>query len=210
MPNILCFGDSNTNGTNPSGGRWGRHERWTGILQDRLGDDYYVIEEGLGGRVTVMEDFLEPNKNGRTHLPVSLRTHRPLDLVIIMLGTNDMKHRFNLMPRDIAQGVAELGRLVETYDYGEGYPVPKVMIVSPVELGEDVEHSVFGGFSNDAVESSRQLHIWYEKEAKAHGWYYLNAAEYAHPSKKDRLHMEHADHVALADALEKKIREIFE
>ena len=210
MPNILCFGDSNTNGSNPSGGRWGRHERWPGIVQDRLGADYYVIEEGLGGRVTVMEDYLEPNKNGRTHLPVCLRTHRPLDLVIIMLGTNDMKHRFSLLPRDIAKGAAELGRMVETYDYGPGFPIPKVMIISPIELGEGIENSIFGGFSPDSVAVSKELHFWYEKEAAAHGWYYLNAAEYASPSEKDKLHMEYADHVSLASAIETKIREIFE
>ena len=62
MINILCFGDSNTNGSNPSGGRWGRWERWTGVLQKLLGDDYYFIEEGCGGRTTVMEDWLEPDK----------------------------------------------------------------------------------------------------------------------------------------------------
>lgn len=110
MINILCFGDSNTNGSNPVGGRWGRWERWTGVLQKLLGDDYYVIEEGCGGRTTVMEDWLEPDKNGRAQLPVALRTHRPLDLVVIMLGTNDMKKRFSLLPVDIAYGAAELGQ----------------------------------------------------------------------------------------------------
>lgn len=86
MINILCFGDSNTFGTNPSGGRWGLHERWTSVLQDELGDGFRIIEEGLGGRVTVMEDELEGDKNGKRHLPVLLRSHRPLDLVILMLG----------------------------------------------------------------------------------------------------------------------------
>ena len=210
MPNILCFGDSNTNGSNPSGGRWGRHERWTGVLQDILGDEYYVIEEGLGGRVAVMEDFLEPNKNGRTHLPVCLRTHRPLDLVIIMLGTNDMKHRFSLLARDIAQGIADLGKLVERYDYGgPWYPIPKVMLISPIELGDGIENSVFGGFSPDAVAVSKELHLWIEKEARANGWYYLNAADYARPSERDKLHIELDGQNALARAVEAKVREIF-
>ena len=111
MPNILCFGDSNTFGTNPCGGRWSRDVRWPGALQQRLGPAYYIIEEGLGGRTTVIEDTLEPDKNGRRHLPVALRSHRPLDLVILMLGTNDMKHRFSLLPADLARGAAELGTL---------------------------------------------------------------------------------------------------
>ena len=156
MINILCFGDSNTNGSNPVGGRWGRWERWTGVLQKLLGDDYYVIEEGCGGRTTVMEDWLEPDKNGRAQLPVALRTHRPLDLVVIMLGTNDMKKRFSLLPVDIAYGAAELGKLVESYDYGGAwYPVPQVLLVSPIELGEGVENSPFTGFAPEAVEISK-------------------------------------------------------
>ena len=111
MKNILCFGDSNTFGTNPSGGRWERGQRWPGILQQRLGSGFYVIEEGLGGRTAASEDFLTPDKNGSKHLPIALHSHRPLDLVVLMLGTNDMKHRFGLLPADIAQGAAQLGRM---------------------------------------------------------------------------------------------------
>lgn len=211
MINILCYGDSNTNGTNPAGGRWGRDIRWTGVLQQLLGNDYYVIEEGCGGRTTVMEDYLEPDKNGRSFLPIALRTHRPLDLVIIMLGTNDMKHRFSLLPSDIAYGAAELGRLVENYDYGGSwYPVPQVMLISPIELGEGVENSPFTGFSADAVGISRQLARYYQAEAVKHGWHYFNAARVANPSKKDMLHMEADDHRALAEALAEQIGDIFE
>lgn len=151
MFNILCFGDSNTFGSNPSGGRWSRDQRWTGILQEILGEQYYVIEEGCGGRTTVQDDALELDKNGRKHLPVALRSHRPLDLVILMLGTNDMKQRFNLLPVDIAYGAAELGKLVEHYDYGPGYPIPKVLMVSPIHLGKGVENSIFSGFAPDSV-----------------------------------------------------------
>lgn len=210
MRNILCFGDSNTNGANPAGGRWERWERWTGILQKLLGDEYYVIEEGCGGRTTVMEDWLEPYKNGREQLPVALRTHRPLDLVIIMLGTNDMKHRFSLLPVDIAYGAAELGTLVERYDYGPCYPVPQVMLVSPIELGDGVENSVFTGFAPESVEISRRLASYFEAQAKVHGWHYFNAASVAGPSDKDMLHMEKEDHQALAEALAERIRDIFE
>jgi len=207
MFNILCFGDSNTFGTNPSGGRWGRDQRWTGVLQQRLGNDFYVIEEGLGGRTASAEDFLELNKNGRGQLPIALHSHRPLDLVILMLGTNDMKHRFNLLPSDIAQGAADLGRTVETYDYGPNYPVPKVFLVSPIWIGEGIEHSKFGGFSPNAVQVSRQLAPLYRAHAEERGWLYLDAASVAKASSLDKLHLESDGHHALALAIEAIIRE---
>lgn len=210
MFNILCFGDSNTFGTDPSGGRLTRDRRWTGILQQRLGDDFYVIEEGLGGRTASSEDHLELDKNGRRQLPIALHSHRPLDLVILMLGTNDMKHRFNLLPVDIARGVAELGRIVETYDYGPGNPIPKVLLVSPILIGEGVEHSRFSGFSAGAVQVSRQLAPLYRAHAEEHGWLYLDAAVVAKASSLDKLHMGPDSHEALALAIEDTIRKNFE
>lgn len=209
MRNILCFGDSNTFGTNPSGGRWPRDQRWTGILQKHLGNAFYVIEEGLGGRTAAAEDFLEGDKNGQRHLPIALRSHRPLDLVILMLGTNDLKHRFGLLPRDIAEGAAQLGRMVETYDYGPHYPVPRVMLISPIWIGGNVEDSPFFGFSADAAEHSHQFAALYCAQAKSHGWLYLDAASVAAPSDLDQLHMEACGHRALAEAVEAVVRKHF-
>ena len=94
MKNILCYGDSNTFGFTLEGGRHPYHIRWTGRLQQALGPEYRVIEEGCGGRTTVFEDEIDLGRNGRTSLPVCLNSHKPLDLVILMLGTNDMKNRF--------------------------------------------------------------------------------------------------------------------
>ncbi len=209
MVNILCFGDSNTFGTNPSGGRWGIHERWPGALQDMLGSEYRLIEEGLGGRVTVMEDALEGDKNGKRHLPVLLRSHRPLDLVIIMLGTNDMKHRFNMLPVDIAKGAEVLGEIVQNYPYGEYYPVPRVLLVSPVLIRPGIEHSAFTGFTEDAVTVSQQLGEYYRETAEKHQWLFQDAATVASASENDKLHMEKEDHLALASALAKVIRDSF-
>jgi lysophospholipase L1-like esterase len=92
MKAILCYGDSNTWGYDPvTKGRFPRDMRWTGVLRQSLGDDYLVIEEGLNGRTTVWDDPIEGYKNGAAYLVPCLTTHRPLDLVIIMLGTNDLK-----------------------------------------------------------------------------------------------------------------------
>ena len=209
MINILCFGDSNTFGSVPLGGRWPWGVRWTSLLQQHLGQEYHIIEEGCGGRTTVFEDQLEVDKNGRAHLLTALHSHRPLDLVILMLGTNDLKKRFSLLPVDVAVGAEELGRLVEHYDYGP-FAVPKVLMVSPIQIGDGVENSSCTGFAPEAAENSRQLARYYEQRAKAHGWLYLDAASVAQPSKRDMLHMEPEGHAALADALEKIIRDYFE
>ena len=97
MRRILCFGDSNTWGYDPATGeRFDEQTRWTGVLQAALGGDYTVIEEGLNGRTTVWDDPIEGHKNGHEYLVPCLETHRPLDLVVLMLGTNDLKRRFSL------------------------------------------------------------------------------------------------------------------
>lgn len=99
MKSILCYGDSNTYGLMPdSPDRYPRDVRWTGILQKKLGEDYYVIEEGLSGRTTLWDDPIEEHKNGKKYLLPCLDSHKPVDLVILMLGTNDLKTRFSLTP----------------------------------------------------------------------------------------------------------------
>ena len=207
---ILCYGDSNTFGTNPSGGRWYRSKRWPGRLQQLLGEDYYVIEEGCGGRTTVFEDTLELHKNGRSALPVVLATHKPIDLVIIMLGTNDMKHRFSVLPCDIANGAAELVRMVQTYPYGPAYRAPKVLLISPILLGESIENSMYTGFTHDAYAASKQLAPWFQKKAEECGCLYLDAAQIARPSERDQLHMESEEHDKLAQRIAALIKRVFQ
>ena len=109
MKTILCYGDSNTYGLKSDlVSRYPRNVRWTGILQEKLGSEYYVIEEGLGGRTTVWDDPVEDYKNGKKYLLPCLDSHKPLDLVIIMLGTNDLKSRFSVTPFDIGASMENL------------------------------------------------------------------------------------------------------
>lgn len=97
MKNVLCFGDSNTYGYDPAGMRDGTavryaHDvRWCGVAQRDLGEGWHVIEEGLNGRTTVRDDMchLDTNLNGIRALPMLLEAHKPLDAIVIMLGTND-------------------------------------------------------------------------------------------------------------------------
>lgn len=112
MKNVLCFGDSNTYGYDPAGMRDGtavryaQDVRWCGVAQRDLGEGWHVIEEGLNGRTTVRDDMchLDTNLNGIRALPMLLEAHKPLDAIVIMLGTNDCKTVFGVTASDIARG----------------------------------------------------------------------------------------------------------
>lgn len=201
MKNILCYGDSNTFGFTLEGGRHPYHIRWTGRLQQALGPEYRVIEEGCGGRTTVFEDEIDLGRNGRTSLPVCLNSHKPLDLVILMLGTNDMKNRFQNTPWDIARGVGELIRVIRTYPFAPVYTAPKILVVSPIHIGPDVNRGPFAGFLPDAPEVSRRLAACIEPVARENGCAFFDAAAVAGPCAADSLHMDAENHARLAEAL---------
>lgn len=116
---VLCFGDSNTWGYDPATGSRHRYaDRWPSVLQSGLGADYVVIPEGLNGRTISSDDPIDDWRNGRTALPMILETHKPLDLVITMLGTNDCKHRFALLPEEMAEGIRGLIEVIRVAGCG--------------------------------------------------------------------------------------------
>lgn len=201
MKNILCFGDSNTFGTNPAGGRHPRNVRWTGILQALLGEEYYVIEEGMGGRTTVWDDPLEPNRNGLKLLPVALQSHQPLDMVILSLGTNDCKTIFRAEPRVIAAGVGALCDEVARFPFRAEYPAPKILVVSPVYVGDQVEKSIYITFDKSSAAKSHELAPLIRQASEQRGCLFVDAAQVAFPSLADQLHMDADSHRALAEKL---------
>ena len=123
MKSVVCFGDSNTYGYDPStGDRFPDSVRWTCLLQGLLGDGYKVIEEGLNGRTTVFEDPNDDWKKGVDYIKGILCTHRPVDYLVIMLGSNDMKTIFNASPDDISAGLNEIVQKAEkVMDMKQGY-----------------------------------------------------------------------------------------
>jgi len=141
---VLCYGDSNTHGIVPVPGHApsGRHPvgvRWTSRLATRLGENWQVIEAGLPGRTTVLDDPIGgAYRNGERTLRATLESHRPLDAVILMLGTNDLKRRFNLTPTDIAQGVETLGQRILTTGFGRGAgpgdSAPCLLVIAPPHI----------------------------------------------------------------------------
>ena len=208
MKNILCFGDSNTFASHPLGGRHPYDVRWTGRLQALLGAEYRVIEEGLGGRTTVFEDQISPGRNGRTALPMAIGTHNPLDLIIVMLGTNDLKEQYHVTTWDLARAMEQLMHIIDAYEYAPHYQKPQVLLVSPIEVGEDIENSPFGCFTRAAIAPSKEFAKIYAPVAERYGAHFFDAASVARPSAEDQLHMDESSHRALADALAVKVREI--
>ncbi|NLE14494.1 MAG: SGNH/GDSL hydrolase family protein [Spirochaetales bacterium] len=209
MHTILCYGDSNTFGTNPGGGRWAVDQRWTGLLASMLGPSYRIIEEGLGGRTTVFDDPLEPKRNGLEYLPVSLQSHRPLDLVILSLGTNDCKSLNNANERIIAKGLEKLVVTVRNHPYGPGYPIPQVLVISPIHIGDDIESSIFASFDKGSAALSKRLADSIKVMAEQQHAYFFDAATVAASSPIDQLHMDKESHACLAKALHPLILSVF-
>lgn len=208
LKNILCFGDSNTYGyIAGSGARYDENVRWTKRLQKHLGDSYYVIEEGLNGRTTVFDDPEQRFKNGSEYLEMCIATHRPLDLVIIMLGTNDTKERYHAEPADIARGMEALITILQNPEvYSKD-----ILIVSPIHISESIVKSPYcETFGPEAIEKSKQLAPEYEKLAKKYNCFYFDAADYAVADDKDAIHLDEKGHASLAEAIYQKIKEIEE
>ena len=215
MINVLCYGDSNTYGYNPlNGQRFNSDERWTGRLQSMLGRNYKIIEEGLNGRTTILDDPMGEKRNGEEYFDVALKSNYPVDLVVIMLGSNDLKTRFNMPAADIADGAGKIvDKAINFSKMKNKDKKPcKVLLVSPVHIGADIEESPysdsFGGYL--AREKSLQFAKYYEQVAKEHGAYFMDAGFYVHPSHEDALHLDKEGHRILAYAFKDKIKEIME
>lgn len=207
LKTILCFGDSNTHGYNPNDGtRWPYSVRWTGILQKELGNDFHVIEEGLGGRTSVFDDPLEPGRKGIRDIPMLIETHKPLDLVIIMLGTNDTKNWFSASPVAIAAGCGKVIEAFQDFRYGESKK-PEILLVSPIHIGPETEKSGCAGFDISSHEKTLQLAPLYKAEAEKHGVSFFDAATVAEPGI-DNVHLDIEGHKKFAIALSKAIKTI--
>jgi lysophospholipase L1-like esterase len=207
---VLCYGDSNTFGTATVGrpdGRYGPDERWPGVLRNTLGAGWLVIEEGLGGRTTVSDDPVEgADKNGRTYLYPCLRSHRPLDVVVIMLGTNDLKHRFGKTAWDIAEGVGVLVSLTKTSGAGRNEGVPEILVISPPPMLRDLpmHAELFRG----GYEKSLELAAYYKALAERLGVRFFDAGSAMTSSKIDGFHFDPEAHAALGKAVAVEVGKI--
>ena len=209
--NILCFGDSNTHGYNSkTGGRFDVNERWTKLLQKNLGDDYYIIEEGLSGRTTSFEDPVFEGLCGLKVIYPCMMSHEPLDLVIIMLGTNDTKDRFNANSFIIGKGLERLAqKTIDTHAAWRG--APNVLLIAPPPIHPDyAKTAVAGEMGDKCVERSRGLAKEFKDVADRLHCHFLDAGSIPgiEMYPYDWMHLSLESHKLLADELTKVIKEI--
>ena len=205
MKTILCFGDSNTYGyASETKGRYPETIRWTGLLNklvESLG--YRVIEEGLVGRTSVFPDNLRPGRNGSELLPVLLESHYPVDMVVLMLGTNDCKTVYGASAQVIGKGIEKLLLQIKSIA-----PEADIILVSPIYLGEKVWQEQYDPeFNQISVETSKKLKDVYKKLAEKYECGFFAASQVAGPSEQDQEHLTKEGHEALAKAIYEIIKE---
>jgi lysophospholipase L1-like esterase len=208
MKRILCYGDSNTWGYDPvTKDRFDEYTRWTRVLGNTLGAAYEIIEEGLSGRTTVWNDPIEGYKNGKEYLIPCLETHRPLDLVILMLGTNDLKKRFSLSAYDIAEGAKVLVGIVQNSKAGANGQAPQVLLLAPPPTTTLTDYAeMFEG----AEGKSKKFSSHYARVAATLECKFLDTATVIISSPLDGIHFETGEHYKLGQTVAVKVKELEE
>jgi lysophospholipase L1-like esterase len=202
MKTILAYGDSLTFGHDAENQNRHKYEdRWPSVLEAGLGGQARVIAEGLGGRTTAFDDYSAPaDRNGATVLPTLLSSHTPLDLVIIFLGTNDLKSFINGSALGAAYGVKRLIEIVQTHPYSFNAPAPKIIIVSPPHAVA-TDHADLGPMLEGGVERSREFAGHYSRIARDMGVGFFDAATVAKATPIDGVHLDAANTRAIGTAL---------
>lgn len=204
---ILCFGDSNTWGYCPAnGGRYSKKVRWPGRLAELTG--YEVIEEGLNGRTSIFPDPLLPWGTGASYIEACVCSHQQIDLLIIMLGTNDMKTYVCNCPDASAKGIAQLAVMARR---ALGTPDLEVLLIASPAIGDwalEIESTMLQ-LNEESIVNSRRLAGYLKEQAALCGCHFMDASDYAQPCREDAVHLSPEGHEALAQAVRSKIKEIF-
>ena len=198
---ILCFGDSNTWGyCAQTNGRYADNERWTQVLQKLLGSDWILIEEGLCGRTTVFEDPLNEGLSGLAQLQPVLYSHAPLDILMIMLGTNDCKERFSATPKNISDGMDRLIKKAKTLSVWR--TKPNILISAPIIIDECCyTSSVAGEMGARCVEKSKELPSLLQQCASDNRCAYFDCNPYVKANTIDGMHFDFPSNKSFAHAL---------
>lgn len=217
MKTILCYGDSNTWGFMPTPGGpqftannrfpWG--VRWTSRMQIALGHDYHVAECGVNGRTTLFDCPMAEYRNGLKDIDVCMQSQHPVDMVIIMLGTNDTKMIFNANAYIIAKGVGRIIDRIRQGAYGPNGACPEILVVSPIHIHANMMNEwLKDEFGAHALEVDAQLSEKMAKMAHSHGVHFMDAGEWITADPGDGIHMNADGHALLAEKMTAKVKEI--
>ncbi len=211
MKTVLCFGDSLTWGYNAEGpSRHAYEDRWPSVLQAALGDGVKVIAEGLNGRTTAFDDHLAgEDRNGARILPTLLGTHAPLDLIVIMLGSNDMKPWIHGNPVAAKQGMARLVKIVQGHPYPLEAEAPEILLVSPPSVSR-TENAEFAGMFAGGDEASRELAGQYAALADELGCGFFDAGSVAETTPLDGVHLDAENTRKVGEAIAPVVRVMLE
>ena len=218
MRSILCYGDSNTWGFVPgtfgTRERFDRNTRWTGRLQQLLGlTDFYVIEEGLNGRTTNLDYGDKPDgRRGTEFLSPILYTHSPLDLVIVMLGVNDLKKEFNhRTSQHITQGTKEIIDIIRSTNFGPKMQKPPPILI--VSMPKVVDTDCAGVLEMFAHANERIENLATELKALVDQYdddvFFVDASPHIQLSPVDGIHFDKRAHEQFALLMNDTIRKIF-
>ena len=207
---IVCFGDSNTWGFNArTGERFPEGIRWTSLLAELLGNEFHVIEEGLSGRTSVIDDPLFEGMNGYNYIHPCLMSHSPLELVVIMLGTNDTKERFHLTSYNIAQGIARLSLKAKNTPAGLNGRVLKVLVIAPPPIREQyMETEVGKSMGRECSLKSEEIPTYLRQLLKVQGIEFLDTKGYVEMNQVDFMHLDEKGHKLLSQLVFHKIKSI--
>ncbi|MCL6708741.1 SGNH/GDSL hydrolase family protein [Pseudomonas sp. R2.Fl] len=207
MKSVLCYGDSLTWGYDPENlDRHPYEDRWPSVLQKALGPSVNVIAEGLNGRTTAYDDHLaDAERNGVKLLPSVLESHAPIDLVIVMLGTNDMKRGVAGTAIAAVRGMERLVKLIRHHEWGFGYEVPDILLVAPPPICETA-NAPFAAMFRGALDESAMLASLYRDLADETGCGFFDAGSVAGTTPLDGIHLDAENTRAVGRGLEPVVR----
>ena len=203
---ILCYGDSNTYGfdPDPNEDRYPENVRWTGVLQEKLGENYQIIEEGRNGRTAGYRLDATPMypEEGPEDLTARLENHQPVDILVIMLGTNDCLPALGLSAEDITDGIDVLIRAAEDWADQNGTARPSFVIIAPPVMDDDILDTPYATpKTEEYIRKARALPALYSQLAEAHGGIFVDACDSIELSPLDQVHLTEKGHAQLAELL---------
>jgi len=220
MKRIMVYGDSNTWGYDPNrvdpvtgaNRRYDENTRWTRIMKNALGSEYEVLEEGFNGRTIAFDDQTSYGRNGLKHIEVAFKTCDPVDMIIIMLGTNDLKDMFALTEVNMGDAMNTMVRTLRNAMSESNSATAKIIIVNPVNVTPCADGSFVYGFSERSVKLGEKIGERYKAVAERRGCYYFDAGtvDGTEMDGTDGTHLTPGAHKALGTALAEYVREIME